>query len=189
MKSRQKRIVPHACRPTNHKNRVECKHGAPWVERLNHVGPLLICRRIANTRKLKCTGARNVLGTIFGLRNNGWLNGTSHARCMAFAGSNSDISPSDHIPIMAQTHEDSVCKGNCVRKTPLRKMIRIAQVAQTTTDDYFGGYIGKAQPAGHIEINKCIDKMYMLRDSLARDNKALLQKTKPLATAWRSIWR
>ena len=57
----KKRIVPHSCRPASNKNRVECKHGAPWVERLNHVGPLLICRRIAKTRKLKCTGARNVL--------------------------------------------------------------------------------------------------------------------------------
>ena len=71
----------------------------------------------------------------------------------------------------------------------LCKMIRIAQVAQANTNGYFGGYIGKAQPAGHMEIKKCIDKMYTLRDSMARDNKALLQKAEPLATAWRSIWR
>ena len=123
------------------------------------------------------------------MRNNEWLNGTSHALCMAFAGSNSDVSPSDHIPIMAQTHEDSVCKGNCVKKMPLRKMVNIAQRAQANTNGYFGGYIGKAQPAGHMEIKKCIDKMYTLRDSLARENKALLQKTEPLATAWRLFWK
>ena len=68
-------------------------------------------------------------------------------------------------------------------------MVRIGQVAQANTNGYFGGYIAKAQPAGHMEIKKCIDKMYTLRDSLARENKALLKKTEPLATAWRLIWR
>ena len=57
------RRLPDACWRRNRMNRIVCKHGAPWVERLNHVGPPLICRRIAKTRKLKCTGARNVLGT------------------------------------------------------------------------------------------------------------------------------
>ena len=55
------RRLPNACWPKNRMNRMACKHSAPWVERLNHVGPLLNCRRIAKTRKLKCTGARNVL--------------------------------------------------------------------------------------------------------------------------------
>ena len=46
------------------------------------------------------------------------------------------------------------------------------------TNDYFGGYIGKAQQTRHMEIKKCIDKMYTLRESKARDNKAWLQKGK-----------
>ena len=54
-------------------------------------------------------------------------------------------------------------------------MIRLAQRAQATTNGYFGGYIGKAQPAGHMEIQKCIDKMYTLRQSLARDRKSSRQ--------------
>ena len=118
------RRLPHACWRRSRKNRIACKHGAPWVERLNHVGPLLICTRIAQTRKLKSTGARNVPGKILGVRNNEWLNGTSHVLCMAFAGNNSDVLLSDRISIMAQAHEDSVCKGNCFGKKSLCRMIQ-----------------------------------------------------------------
>ena len=60
-------------------------------------------------------------------------------------------------------------------------MVQIAQRAQANTNGYFGGYIGKAQPAGHMEIKKCIDKMYTLRDSLARENKALLKKNRAVS--------
>ena len=127
-------------------------------------------------RKLRCSGNRNVLGTILGLRNDEWLSGTSHTLCVAFAGSNSDVSPCDHVPITAQTHEDSVCKGNCIKKTSLWQMIHIAQKAQAVTNGFVGEYVGKAQPAGHMEIKKCIDKMYTLRDSLAKDKKSFSQK-------------
>ena len=105
------RRLPHACWRRSRKNRIECKLGAPWVERLNHVGPLLICRRIAKTRKLKCTGARNVLGTILGVRNDEWLNESVHAFCVAVTGSNSDFSSCAHNHIITQTLENSVCKG------------------------------------------------------------------------------
>ena len=39
-----------------------------------------------------------------------------------------------------------------VKKMPLRKKVNVAQGAQANTNGYFGGYIGKAQPAGHMEI-------------------------------------
>ena len=103
-------IVPHACRPRSNKNRIECKHGAPWVQKSNHVDPLLICKKIAKTRKLKCTGARNVLGTILGVRNDEWLNESAHAFCVAVTGSNYDFSSCAHNPITTQTLENSVCK-------------------------------------------------------------------------------
>jgi hypothetical protein len=61
------------------------------------------------------------------------------------------------------------------------KMIRIAQKAQAVTNGYFGGYIGKAQPAGHMEIKKCIDKMYTLRDSLAKDRKSFRQQQRAVS--------
>ena len=60
-------------------------------------------------------------------------------------------------------------------------MIRIAQKAQAVTNGYFGGYIGKAQPAGHMEIKKCIDKMYTLRESLAKDKKSFSQKQRAVS--------
>ena len=176
-----KRTIPNACRPAGNKKRLECKHGAPWVERLNVKKPLLLCKKIAKKRMLRCSGNRNVLGTVLGLRNDEWLNGTAHALCIAFAGSNSDVSPSDHIPITEFTHESDICTGQCVKKTNVRRMIRIAQRAQAMTNGYFGGYIGKAQPAGHMEIKKCIDKMYTLRGRLADGNKSLRQQQRAVS--------
>ena len=60
-------------------------------------------------------------------------------------------------------------------------MIRIAQKAQAVTNGYFGGYIGKAQPAGHMELKKCIDKMYTLRESLVRDKKSVSQQQRAVS--------
>ena len=70
---------------------------------------------------------------ILGVRNAEWLNGTSHALCMAFAGSNSDVSLSDRISIMAKAHEDSVCKGNCFGK---KMLCRMSQRVPANTNGY-----------------------------------------------------
>ena len=80
-----KRIVPVACRSKTNPN--ECKHGAPWTNRLNTTAPLLICKGLAKKFELRCSGARNWLGQVLGLRNDAWLNGTMPALCVAFAGS------------------------------------------------------------------------------------------------------
>ena len=66
-------------------------------------------------------------------------------------------------------------------KSQLSRMIRIAQRVETVTNGYFGGYIGKAQPAGHMEIKKCIDKMHTLRGTLARDGKSSRQKQRAVS--------
>ena len=36
-------------------------------------------------------------------------------------------------------------------------------MSQSTTNGYFGGYMGKRQPAGRLETKKCVQKMYTLR--------------------------
>ena len=46
----KKRLVPNACRPVGNKKKTECKHGAPWIERLNTTRPLLICKKIAKKK-------------------------------------------------------------------------------------------------------------------------------------------
>ena len=67
------RTVPHACRRAGvGKKKIECKHGAPWLERLNLKKPSLLCKKIAKKRELRCSGNRNVLGTLLGLRNDQW---------------------------------------------------------------------------------------------------------------------
>ena len=45
-------------------------------------------------------------------------------------------------------------------------MTRLAQRAQSVSLGYFGGYIGKAQPTGQLEMQKCIKKLESLREKL-----------------------
>ena len=106
--------------------------------------------------------------------------------CVAFAGSNSDVSLSDRIPILPQegmfkgTHEDA-CKGHCASKSNVRKMMRITQRAQAMTSGYVGGYMAKAQPAGHLEAKKCVDKMYRLRESLCAPKSSPRQRQRAVS--------
>ena len=62
---------------------------------------------INETRSLNELGQPFGTLIILGVRNLEWLNGTSHALCMAFAGSNSHVSLSDRISVMAQPHVNS----------------------------------------------------------------------------------
>ena len=45
-------------------------------------------------------------------------------------------------------------------------MTRYAQRAQSVSLGYFGGYIGKAQPTGQLEMQKCIQKLDALKVKL-----------------------
>ena len=159
-----KRVVPVTCRSKT--NPKECKHGFPCSNRLNTLEPLLICQGLAKRFKLRCSGARNWLGQILGLRNDEWVNGTMPAICVAFAGSNSDVKPNDRLPILAHTHEQTCGKKTCVKKHSIKRTARLAQRAQSVSNGYFGGYIGKRQPAGKLEVKKCMDKMHRLRDKI-----------------------
>ena len=105
------------------------------------------------------------------LRNEEWVNGTMPALCVAFAGSNSDVKLNDRIPVLAQTHE-KVCKRNCVKKAHLKRTARNTQRTQSMVSGYFGGYVGKRQPAGSLETKKCVDKLFTLRGNIAGQSKA-----------------
>ena len=126
--------------------------------------PLLICPGIAKKRGLRCSGNRNMVGSTLFVRNSDWLNGTLPGLCIAFGGSNTDVQPNDLLPILPQTHEDSVCKRSCAKKTSLKKLARKMMRIQATRRGYCGGYIFKAQHVGAFETKKCIDKMYKLRE-------------------------
>ena len=169
-----KRIIPNACRSKTRPT--ECKHEAPWTNRLSPSWmekPLLICKGLAKDFKLRCSGVRNWLGQTLLLRNNEWLNGTMPGLCVAFAGSNSDVKPNDRLPILECTHEQQCRKKRClVKKNSLKKTSINIQRTQSLTTGYFGGYIGKRQPAGALETKKCVDKLFTLRSKYQSRGKA-----------------
>ena len=126
--------------------------------------PLLVCKGIATKFKLRTSGVRNWLGQTLGLRNEEWLNGCMPGLCVAFGGSNSDVKPNDRLPIIQETHESGHCAKKCLRNDQsMRRATRATQRTQTVTNGYFGGYIGKRQPAGSLETQKCVDKLFTLR--------------------------
>jgi hypothetical protein len=166
-----KRIIPNACKSKQKSN--ECKHEAPWNNLVSlewMQGPLLICKGLAKRFKLRCSGMRNLLGQMLPMRNEEWVNGTMPALCVAFAGSNSDVKPNDRLPVLAVTHE-KVCKKNCIRNVHLKKATRNTQRTQSVCG-YFGGYLGKRQPAGSLETKKCVDKLFTLRGKIKGHSKA-----------------
>ena len=145
------KVIPNACQCKTRPK--EGKHEAPWIERLNYGDPLLVCKGIAETKGLRCSGSRNWLSAILPTRNEAWLNGTHPGFLIAFAGSNSDTKPNDRLPIIECTHEPS-CSKKCVKKNhtkQTKKLIRLSQRIQSVTNGYFGGYIGKRQPGGKAD--------------------------------------
>ena len=169
-----KRVIPNACRSKTKPK--ECKHEAPWTNRMSPPWmqePLLICKGLAKDFQLRCSGVRNWLGQTLLLRNNEWLNGTIPGLCVALAGSNSDVKPNDRLPILECTHEKQCTKKRClVRKNSLKKTSINIQRTQSLTTGYFGGYIGKRQPAGALETKKCVDKLFTLRSKYQSRGKA-----------------
>ena len=145
---------------------------------MNTHEPLLVCPGIASSRGLRTSGTRNWLGAVLPNRNNEWLNGTLPGFILAFAGSNSDTKPNDRLPIMQETHE-LCCKEKCVKKHTLKntqRMMRQTQRVQAITNGYFGGFIGKRQPSGKMELRKCVNNMYNLRNKLQGQSLAAKQR-------------
>ena len=138
----EKRVIPNAC--ASKKNKKECKHGAPWTNRVNHDKPMLVCKGIAKRFDLRTSGDRNWLGQTLGLRNEEYLNGCMPGLCVALAGSNSDVKPNDRLPILRTTHEDCCKRKRCIleqsNEKKMRKVTRAAQRMQVVTNGYFGGY-------------------------------------------------
>ena len=177
------RKIPNACRSA--RDAQSCKHDFPMDCRMNTDKPLVICKGIATKRKLHSSGKRNMLGGILNRRNNPWINGTAPGMVIGISGSNSDVKLNDLLPILPSTHESAVCfRKKCIPLDPekkqriFQKMTRRLHTKQARMNGYFGGYIGKAQKCGKLEIKKCIDKMHRLRErqqgkSPAAQNRAV----------------
>ena len=138
-----------------------CKHDYPKESSCTE-RPLLVCPGIAQAHGLRISGQRNALGTILGTRNNAWLNGTAQAFVVAF-GFNTDTSPNDRLPVMAETHEVS-CTRDCLARDSEERVAVATQNAQSLTNGYFGGYMVKVHPSGRYELKKCVDRMFILRE-------------------------
>ena len=93
-----------------------CKHEFPKLNRVNGDRPLIICKALAKQRGLTGTGNRSTIGTVLGMRNNEWLNGTAPGFIIGLSGANSDVKLYDLVPILDETHETELCNGNCVPK-------------------------------------------------------------------------
>ena len=63
-----------------------------------------------------------------------------------------------------------------IARGTVRKVMRLTQRAQAATNGYFGGYIGKRQPAGKLETKKCVDEMLTLRARQAGKSFAQQQR-------------
>ena len=81
------------------------------------------------------------------------------------------MKPNDRLPVLPEVHE-KVCKKNCVKKVHLKRTTRNTQRTQSVVCGYFGGYVGKRQPAGALETKKCVDKLFTLRGKIAGHSKA-----------------
>jgi hypothetical protein len=148
---------------------------------MNNHAALLLCKGLAKDRKLRTSGPRNTLCCVLGRRNSAWLDGTAPGLCIGFSGGNTDVKCNDRLIITEKTHEAS-CPHRCVPCDPLkqlrhaRKIARLAQMTQSQTNGYFGGYIGKRQNAGKLETRKCVDKMYALRARKADQSEKKQQR-------------
>ena len=71
----------------------------------------------------------------------------------ALANDNTHTGPNYRVPLMKETH-DPDCKGDCLQKHSLQKMVRAAQRAQRNTTGYYTGYIQKRQPVGKFELRQ-----------------------------------
>ena len=59
-----------------------------------------------------------------------------------------------------------------MRKHILKKTTVNTQRMQSVTRGYFGGYIGKQQPSGGLELKKCVDKLFTLRTKITGQSKS-----------------
>ena len=48
----------------------------------------------------------------------------------------------------------------------------MTQRVQSIVNGYFGGYIGKRQPNGKMELKKCVNHMYNLREKIMNKSNA-----------------
>ena len=160
--------VPNACKST--KNTKVCKHEFPKLTRMNVDRPIIICKRIAKRRHLTSSGNRSTLGTVLGLRNNEWLNGTAPGFCVGISGANTDVKVYDLVPIIDETHEGTLCTGKCVpekdadKKRAAERSMRAMEKNVASYNGYTGGYVSKRAKPPQLLLKKTLSRLKQLYD-------------------------
>ena len=116
-----------------------CKGGFPKGKQINSK-VRVICAGNAKTFGLRVSGRRNALGSLLGIRKDGWLCGTAPGFAVCFR-SNTNTMPNFRVPITSATHDDENCKMHCVSTAgALRRLCRIASRAGKQTTGCFASY-------------------------------------------------
>lgn len=122
----------------------KCKSGFPRDGWLTNE-PVLICPGLAARMGMPHKGKRSMLGLPWGPCNDANLNG-NHPAMLAALRCNGDVQVPYRFPITPETHSDHACRHECGSATPLRALVRDAQITQAAQAGYQCDYQNKRLP-------------------------------------------
>ena len=73
---------------------------------------MVLCAKLLERLGLPAKGRRNLLGALYGIRGDAWLNGVHPGQLSAHQ-SNGDTQLPYRLPICDATHADAECAANC----------------------------------------------------------------------------
>ena len=152
-----------------------CKRGFPRHVLRDRNGHLqrdkyrvrVVCLGVAAELKMKCSGRRNMLGSVVGKRRCPWFANTNALFAHVFR-SNTNVQVNYRLPLTAATHDQDCHRKACYTEGNSRKLLVIAQKAMQTMSGYFGGYISKKQKMGKFELRKSIGALPLLEEKLKK---------------------
>ena len=129
-----------------------CKGGFPKEKQMD-AKVRVVCAGNAKTFGLRVSGRRNALGSLLGLRKEGWLCGTAPGFAVCFR-SNTNTMPNFRVPSTSETHDDENCKRRCASAPGvLKRLCRIASRAGKQTTGYFASYTTKDSRSASMSCN------------------------------------
>ena len=148
----------------------ECKHGAPWKQQLTS-STKVVCRGVAKTHGLKCSGQWNALGSFLHKRRDCWFASTAAGLAIIFR-SNTNTQWTWRVPITECTHFASVCRLNCLGSAgqSRKSLLVAASRAARQMVGYFCGYTCKRQVVGKYELDQAAVSMHLLSEELRKDS-------------------
>lgn len=131
-----------------------CKHDFPCKTKWRDTWRVICpgnCRRLGR----RVQGRRNSLGVVLTARSTPWTSGTHPAFAAVFR-FNTDTRPNYRLPIVPETHDEQLCRADCLKQLGpevVRIMAKKAMQAGRLATGYFCGYTFKAQ----ISNRKALD--------------------------------